>query len=210
MGIIFLLLNLILGVSKSTGRLLIFKSIIIILCLFFYCLLTGFAPSVSRATIMFSTVVAAKAFNRQSNIYNILALSAFVLLVLDPYNLFQVGFQFSYLAVLGIVYYKDIFRSWVPAKSWLQDKVASLLAVSVAAQITTFPLGLYYFHQYPNLFFISNLIIILCITLLLTFSYRCKYFFRYFVRSIFDFSKHLYRVCFSGSARYSRYTLCFF
>ena len=166
-GIIFLLLNLILGVSKSTGRVLIFKSIIITLCLFFYCLLTGFAPSVSRATIMFSTVVVAKAFNRQSNIYNTLALSAFVLLVIDPYNLFQVGFQFSYLAVLGIVHYKDIFRSWIPAKSWLQDKVASLLAVSVAAQITTFPLGLYYFHQYPNLFFISNLIVIPCITVIL-------------------------------------------
>ena len=166
-GIIYILLSIILGLNRATGSALKIKSFIILLALFGYCLLTGFSPSVCRASIMFGTVLIAKAINRQSNIYNTLALSAFILLVFDPFTLFHVGFQFSYLAVLGIVYYKDIFRSWVPVKTWLGDKIATLLSVSVAAQITTFPLGLYYFHQYPNFFMFSNLIVIPCITIIL-------------------------------------------
>lgn len=166
-GIIYILLSIILGLNRATGSALKIKSFITLLALFGYCLLTGSSPSVCRASIMFGTVLIAKAINRQSNIYNTLALSAFILIVFDPFTFFHVGFQFSYLAVLGIVYYKDIFRSWVPVKTWLGDKIATLLSVSAAAQITTFPLGLYYFHQYPNFFMFSNLIVIPCITIIL-------------------------------------------
>lgn len=166
-GIIYVLLSTILGMSKSRGSMLKAKSLVVLLVLFGYCFMTGFSPSVCRASIMFGTVLVARAINRQSNIYNTLALSAFILLLYDPFILFHVGFQFSYLAVLGIVYYKDILRGWVPVKTWLGDKIATLLSVSIAAQITTFPLGLYYFHQYPNLFMFSNLIVIPCITIIL-------------------------------------------
>jgi len=116
---------------------------------------------------MFSVVILGKAFKRNSNIYNTLSFAAFILLVINPQAIYNVGFQFSFLAVIGIVYYKDVFRSWVPQKTWLGDKVVTLLSVSLAAQITTFPLGLYYFHQYPNLFMISNLVVIPCITVIL-------------------------------------------
>lgn len=166
-GIFYFLLSVILRLKKSKGWILLGKSLLIVMFLFGYCLLTGFAPSVSRASLMFSTVLFGKAFNRQSNIYNTLGLSALILLVINPFNLFNVGFQFSYLAVLGIVYYKDKIRSWLPVTSWVGDKIAVLLSVSIAAQLTTFPLGLYYFHQYPNLFFISNLMVIPCITVIL-------------------------------------------
>ena len=166
-GIIYLLLSGILLMRRSNGRSLKLKSAVILLCLFAYCLLTGFAPSVSRASIMFGVVIVAKAFQRRSNIYNTLSFACFLLLVVSPYNLYNVGFQFSFLAVVGIVYYTDTFRKWVPVSSYLGDKVVTLLSVSVAAQITTFPIGLYYFHQYPNLFMISNLIVIPCITVIL-------------------------------------------
>ncbi len=166
-GIIYLLLSGILLMRRSNGRSLKLKSAVILLCLFAYCLLTGFAPSVSRASIMFGVVIVAKAFQRRSNIYNTLSFACFLLLVISPYNLYNVGFQFSFLAVVGIVYYTDTFRKWVPVSSYLGDKVVTLLSVSVAAQITTFPIGLYYFHQYPNLFMISNLIVIPCITVIL-------------------------------------------
>ncbi len=166
-GIIYILLSALLLMKRSKGRMLKAKSAVVLLFLFAYCLLTGFAPSVSRASIMFGVVVIAKAFQRRSNIYNTLSFACFVLLVINPFNLYNVGFQFSFLAVVGIVYYKDTFRGLVPVSSYLGDKVVTLLSVSVAAQITTFPIGLYYFHQYPNLFMISNLIVIPCITVIL-------------------------------------------
>ncbi|MGB1037053.1 MAG: ComEC/Rec2 family competence protein [Bacteroidia bacterium] len=166
-GIIFILLSFVLGLKRSKGTSLLIKSIIAVSVLFLYCLLTGFAPSVSRASLMFSTVILAKAFNRNSNIYNTLCFAAIVLLLINPFSIYNVGFQFSFLAVIGIVYYKDKFRSLWPQSTWLSDKIVTLLSVSVAAQITTFPLGLYYFHQYPNLFMISNLIVIPCITIVL-------------------------------------------
>lgn len=166
-GIIYILLSGLLLMKRSKGRALKIKSAIILLFLFAYCLLTGFAPSVSRASIMFGVVVVAKAYQRRSNIYNTLSFACFLLLAINPYNLYNVGFQFSFLAVVGIVYYKDSFRRRIPVSSYLGDKIVTLLSVSLAAQITTFPIGLYYFHQYPNLFMISNLIVIPCITVIL-------------------------------------------
>jgi len=82
-------------------------------------------------------------------------------------NIYNVGFQFSFLAVLGIVYYKDDIRRIFPDASYFFDKIYILLSISIAAQIATFPLGLFYFHQYPNLFMFSNLIVIPCISIVL-------------------------------------------
>lgn len=169
-GIIYVLMSFLLGVSTSKGPSLVFKSMLMILALFLYALLTGFSPSVSRASIMFGTVIIGKSLNRQSSIYNTLCLACFVLLMKNPLNIYNVGFQFSFLAVLGIVYFKDDIRSMFPEGSYFSDKVYVLMSVSIAAQITTFPLGIYYFHQYPNLFMFSNLIVIPCISMVLYFG----------------------------------------
>lgn len=165
-GIIYILLSSLLGLSKSKGRTLYLKAALILLMLFGYSLLTGFAPSVSRASLMFGLMLIAKVSGGSTNIYNTLCFAAFVLLAINPNNLFNVGFQFSFLAVLGIVFYKDRFKNIFPQKYWLGNAIFTLLAVSIAAQIATFPLGLYYFHQYPNLFMFSNLIVIPCITII--------------------------------------------
>jgi len=166
-GIIYVLMSFLLGISKSGGMSLIFKSTGILIVLFLYALLTGFSPSVSRASIMFGTVIIGNSFNRQSSIYNSLCLACFILLAVNPLNIYNVGFQFSFLAVLGIVYFKDDIRGLFPEASYFFDKIFVLLSVSIAAQIATFPLGLFYFHQYPNLFMFSNLIVIPCISIVL-------------------------------------------
>jgi competence protein ComEC len=164
-GIIYILLATVLQLSKSRGWKLYVKASIILLFLFAYSLLTGFSPSVSRASLMFGLVLVGRVFQRQSNIYNTLCFAAFTLLAINPFYIYSVGFQFSFLAVLGIVFYKDKIKALWPQKYWLSDKIATLLAVSIAAQLTTFPLGIYYFHQFPNYFMLSNLLVIPTITL---------------------------------------------
>jgi len=138
----------------------IFKAITLLLLLWFYAALTGLSPSVLRSAAMFSFIIFAKTFNRHTNIYNTLAASAFFLLIINPYLIMDVGFQLSYLAVIGIVYIQPKIYAWFEVKNWLLDQVWTITAVSIAAQIATFPLGLHYFHQFPNYFLLSNFVVI--------------------------------------------------
>lgn len=138
----------------------IIKAILLIFLLWFYAALTGLSPSVMRAATMLSFIIIAKANNRYTNIYNTLAASAFFLLIINPYLIMQVGFQLSYLAVIGIVYIQPKIYNSLEVNNWLLDKIWTLTSVSIAAQIATFPMGLHYFHQFPNYFLLSNLIVI--------------------------------------------------
>lgn len=136
------------------------KALICLLALWSYALLTGMSASVMRAATMFSFIIVAGATRRQTNIYNTIAASAFFLLLYDPMLLLSVGFQLSYLAVLGIVYLQPkIYRWFTPNSKWL-DWLWGLTAVSIAAQLATFPLGLYYFQQFPVYFWLSNILVI--------------------------------------------------
>ncbi|MDA0194366.1 MAG: ComEC/Rec2 family competence protein [Bacteroidetes bacterium] len=128
--------------------------------LWFYALVTGMSPSVLRAVIMFTVFIIGRMFRKSRNIYNSLAVSALILLIINPLLVFDIGFQLSYLAVFGIVFLQPrLYRLWSP-DSWLVNKGWELTCVSLAAQIATFPLGLYYFHQFPTFFLISNLAVI--------------------------------------------------
>lgn len=130
------------------------------LIMWMYAFVTGLSPSVLRAVVMFSFLSVARTWARNTNVYNTLAVSAFCLLLYDPFLLRSVGFQLSYLAVLGIVYlYPRILVLWEP-RTWIMTEVWRILAVSVAAQTATFSLGLLYFHQFPNLFLLSNLLVV--------------------------------------------------
>jgi competence protein ComEC len=131
-----------------------------IVALWLYAFITGLSPSVLRAVTMFSFVALAKPAQHRTNIYNILAASAFCILVYDPYLIMSVGFQLSYLAVLGIVYLQSgLYKLWEPANRLL-DEIWKISSVSIAAQLATFALGLLYFHQFPNYFLLSNLFVI--------------------------------------------------
>jgi competence protein ComEC len=128
--------------------------------LWIYAFITGLSPSVLRAVTMFSFVALARPLNRQTNIYNTLAASAFLLLVYDPYMIMSVGFQLSFLAVIGIVGLQPpLYRLWEP-DSRLLDEVWKITSVSIAAQLATYSLGLFYFHQFPNYFLLANLFVI--------------------------------------------------
>ena len=131
-----------------------------IVTLWLFALVTGASVSVLRAATMFTCIIVADATQRRSNIFNTLALSAFLLILINPYYLLSVGFQLSYLAVLGIVYLQPrLYRLVTCRYGWL-DKVWGLTTVSVAAQIATLPISLYYFHQFPTYFWLANLIVI--------------------------------------------------
>ena len=145
-----------------------------------YAFVTGLSASVLRATVMFTLIIVARAAGRQSTIFNTLAAAAFGLLLYDPYLVADVGFQLSFLAVLSIVYLQPIMAKWVDARAWFDNRRRSwqppavqkmwqagawsaeaiwqATALSLAAQVATFPLGLYYFHQFPLSFLVSNLV----------------------------------------------------
>jgi competence protein ComEC len=159
-GIIFLILNTLLSIFDTSKKGRVVKAIILLIGLWSYALITGLSPSVLRAATMFSFVIMGTVLNRKSSIYNTLAASAFFLLLINPKLLFEVGFQLSYIAVLGIVYLQPLIYKRIYTRWWLLDKIWAITAVSIAAQIATLPLILYYFNQFPVYFMLSNLIVI--------------------------------------------------
>jgi competence protein ComEC len=160
-AIVYILLTLALGFLEKYkyGKLL--KAVIIILLIWYYSMLTGFSPAVCRAAVMISMVIIGKTYSRYINTLNILAISAFGLLLYDPFFITDVGFQLSYLAVCGLIVFQPIVYKWFAFKNKWIDKLWALCSVSIAAQVITFPLSAFYFHQFPVYFLISNLFIII-------------------------------------------------
>ncbi len=133
--------------------------------LWFYATLTGLCPSVLRSVTMLSVIIAGRAFNRNAHILNSLSASALILLLFDPMLLFDIGFQLSYLAVGGIVMLQPKLESMLePDTNTFKGKILkhcwTLISVTLVAQVFTFPLGLYYFQQFPLYFILSNLVVI--------------------------------------------------
>ncbi|MEO6733852.1 MAG: ComEC/Rec2 family competence protein [Ferruginibacter sp.] len=158
LGLIYLLLVAIFKKMPLLNRSKILQVLLILGCLWLFSLLTGAAASVIRAAVMFSFITVGTSFKKRSSIYNSLAASAFVMLCYNPYFLWDVGFQLSYLAVVSIILFqKPIYNWWYIRNTW-GDKAWKLAAISLAAQILTFPICIYYFHQFPNFFLLTNLI----------------------------------------------------
>ena len=133
---------------------------IMLLVLWGFALLTGAGPSIVRAAVMFSFIIMASIVKQNSSILNALAASAFFLLLLHPFYLWDIGFQLSYAAVLSIVLYqKNIFDSIYFKYKWMQA-CWQLNAVTLSAQVLTLPLIVYHFHQFPNYFLFSNFIVV--------------------------------------------------
>lgn len=160
-GILLLVLQFLLRPLERLPKGKTLKLITLIALLWCFALLSGLSPSVIRAVSMFSFVGYALYLNRPSNTFNILALSMFfILLLFNPMFVSQVGFQMSYAAVFSIIWiYPMLQRFWFP-KNLVVRKVWQLLSVSFAAQIGVLPISLFYFHQFPGLFFVSNLIVV--------------------------------------------------
>lgn len=166
-AIIFILLNWALGFLNRRHYGKVIKAIIIILLIWYYSLLSGFSPAVCRAAVMISMIIIGKTYNRYINTLNILAASAFLLLLYNPLLITDVGFQLSYLAVGGLVVLQPVVYQWFTLKNKWADKLWALCSVSVAAQVITFPLSAFYFHQFPVYFLASNLFIIIPVTVIM-------------------------------------------
>jgi competence protein ComEC len=159
-GIIYLILNSLLFFMDKNRLLRILKAALLILFIWFFALITGLSPSVRRAALMLTLIIIGKVSGRHPSIYNSIAASAFLILLVNPLIILQVGFQLSYAAVIAIVYFQPKLYNLFEINSWLIDKMWALTAVSIAAQIGTFPISIYYFHKFPVYFFLSNLIVI--------------------------------------------------
>jgi|GEM_PF-15437 len=159
-AIVYVVFNALLSFLDRYKRGALLKAVLLLGLLWFYAALTGLSPSVLRSAAMFSFVVIGRSMRQQPSIFNTLAASAFLLLLIEPYLVFDVGFQLSYLAVAGIVLLQPWFAEWYEPRSWFGRQAWSVITVSLAAQLVTFPLGLYYFHQFPTYFLLANLVVI--------------------------------------------------
>lgn len=159
-GIIFIIISFLLGFMKKKGGQLVFKTAVIIGTIWAYALLTGLSPSVLRAASMFTFISLGNASRRYVHIINSLAVSAIFLLLIDPLMISNIGFQLSYLAILGIVFINQpIAQLWNPSHR-IAEYIRDLIAVSIAAQVATAPLAVFYFHQFPLYFLPANLVTI--------------------------------------------------
>ncbi|MCB0488685.1 MAG: ComEC family competence protein [Cyclobacteriaceae bacterium] len=159
-GILYGIVILLLRPIKSLSWARWVNAIVTLLVLWSFAFITGLSPSVLRAVTMFSFIALAKPFGRSTSIYNTLAGSTFILLIYDPYLIMSVGFQLSYLAVLGIISIHRPLYQLIEPSNRLVDWVWNISCVSIAAQLSTFSLGLLYFHQFPVYFLVSNLFVI--------------------------------------------------
>lgn len=157
-GVIFMVFSNMLGFLDKRKRWQnLLKQSLLLLLIWFYALLAGLAPSILRSTIMLSFVILGDMLKRNGILLNSLAASAFLLLCIDPSNLFNVGFLLSYCAVIGIVTLQKPIYNLLYIKPKFLDKLWEMTAVTLAAQIATAPFSIYYFHQFPTYFWLSNL-----------------------------------------------------
>lgn len=162
-GFIFMIISLL--YSRLYNRYYrLFVTIFGLVLLWLYALLTGFAPSVVRASFMFSLMLVFLFTGNKYRVLHALLLSATISLLANPALLFNISFQLSYLAVLSIVvFYKRIYhflQRIVPEFKW-RNNILSVIGVTLAAQVFTFPIVMFYFHQFPLFFMISNLCVVL-------------------------------------------------
>ncbi len=159
-GIVYMLSNFLLFFLGRVKYGILIKNSLILMFIWFYALLTGLSPSVMRAATMFSFILLGNSLHRSGNTYNSLAASALLLLLIDTQVIYNIGFQLSYAAVFAILFIQPKISQLFHFKYLIFRKTWDLIAVSIAAQLGTFPLAIYYFHQFPNYFLLTNLWVI--------------------------------------------------
>jgi competence protein ComEC len=158
LGLIYILLGWIFCRMPAIKKSKILQLVLMLTSLWLFAILTGAAASVIRSAVMFTFIAIGKAVSKKSSIFNSMAASAFVMLCYNPYFLWDVGFQLSYLAVIGIIIFQATIYNWIYFKNKIANEVWKLMAISLAAQVFTFPICIYYFHQFPNYFLLTNII----------------------------------------------------
>ena len=159
-GFIMLFILFVLKPISNNRKGSFIKLVAILLSLALFGIVSGLSPPVLRSVVMFSFLAIGNHLRRGSNIYHNLLVSVLLILLFEPYFLFDVGFQLSYIALFSILWIQPLFKEvWKP-KNKIALYIWEALSVSFAAQIGTFPICLYYFHQFPGLFFVTNILIL--------------------------------------------------
>jgi competence protein ComEC len=156
LGLIYWLLTWLCRPLIKRKRLKWLVPVLILTGLWLFSLLAGAQPSVLRSAVMFTCIVLGNSFDRKSSIFNTLALSALLLLCINPFWLWDVGFQLSYAAVLSIVIFMQPIYNWFYFKNKALDFAWKLTAITLAAQLLTTPISIYHFHQFPLTFLLTN------------------------------------------------------
>ncbi|MCU0336461.1 MAG: ComEC family competence protein [Sediminibacterium sp.] len=157
-GLIYLLLNQTIGLFRIRNK--FFNLLLLLSGVWAFTLLTGAGPSVCRAATMCSFLVIGKTFSKRPQTLNSIAASALLLLLIEPRWIYEIGFQLSYAAVIGIGMFQPILQKWVYLENKLLRLFWDTICVTWSAQAFTFPLVLYYFHQFPIFFWASNLVVV--------------------------------------------------
>ncbi len=166
-GFVLLFVTFLLKPFPNTKKGSFIKLLILLLSLSLFGFIAGFAPSVVRSVVMFSFVAIGMYLKRSTNIYHTLLVSVLLILLFQPSFLFDVGFQLSYVALFFILWLQPLLAQlWIP-KNKVINYFWEILTVSFAAQIGAFPLSIYYFHQFPGLFFVTNLVVIPFLSLIM-------------------------------------------
>ncbi|MEN9686319.1 MAG: hypothetical protein RLZZ28_2105 [Bacteroidota bacterium] len=158
LGMIYGLILLLLKPFGQSKKLRLIKPFLILPIIWWFSLLADAVPSILRSALMFTCILAGESIQRKQLIYNSLAVTAFCLLLINPFYLWDIGFQLSFAAVVSIL----VFRKPVYALIHYENKIANMawetIAISFSAQLLTLPFLLYHFHQFPVLFLFTNFI----------------------------------------------------
>ena len=157
----YFIFNNILGKRKT--------KIVIIIILIFYTILTGFSPSIVRASIMGILIMGAGLFYRKNDIWNSIAISLLLMLIYNPFLITNVGLQLSYLGTIGIIllnktflkmFNKIKFEKYILNRKIINivSKIIEILTVTISASIAVFPIMLYNFNLFGTYFLITNLL----------------------------------------------------
>lgn len=169
-GIFYVLLTFLLKPVTFLKHGQLIRSLLIVIILWGFAFLAGLSPSVMRAVSMFSFFALALIFQRRTSSVNTLFISFFILTLINPMNLFQVGFQLSYSAVFFILWLHPLFKPFIYSKIYIFRELKSMLAVTISAQIGVLPFTLFYFHSFPGLFLLTNVVILPTLTLFMIFG----------------------------------------
>lgn len=166
-GLLMLFINFLLKPLRKNRLNSYLKLTLIISILWFFAFIAGLSPSVVRSVTMFTFIAIGMHLNRKTNIFHTLLVSILLILLFQPAFIVDVGFQLSYLALFFILWLQPLLASLWKPKTKVGTYIWEILTVSFAAQIGAFPLSIYYFHQFPGLFFVTNLLVLPLVSIIM-------------------------------------------
>lgn len=166
-GIIYVMIAFLFGFIRRSAKYYWIKPLLIILLLWVYAFITGLPPSVVRASAMLSIFCTSEIFGRKNFSMHALFIAAFFMLLVNPFSLFDIGFQLSFMSVLSILYLQPRVSALAKVENKYIKNIWQMLTLSLVAQLATFPICLYYFGTFPTYFFIANLVIVPLVSLIM-------------------------------------------